>query len=139
MAVCPSLGSMHHGCMPPAAELVSGAPSEPTDDADHTGGNTRPDAPASRRDSGSEEAGKPTWGLVDRGNFVVGQCEVCGFTSPARRARYSAESDMLAHEILCHAALDAHDALHGHAVARSAGPEEEVASGRQRLSAQGRS
>ena len=45
----------------------------------------------------------PTWTLVDRGNFVVGMCDACGYTSPARRARFSAVSDMQAHEILCEA------------------------------------
>ena len=101
-----------------------------------------------------------SWRLVEQGSFVLGRCEVCGFRSAARRARFSAESDMRAHELLCPAATD----LAGHAPdteplpsvptatvpadASASGPEtpsaddrlaEEVASGRERLSAQGRS
>lgn len=45
----------------------------------------------------------PTWTVAEHGAFLVGQCPVCGFQSAARRARYSVESDMRAHEILCHA------------------------------------
>ena len=96
-----------------------------------------------------------SWRLVEQGSFVLGRCEVCGFTSAARRARFSAESDMRAHELLCAAATDlAGDAPDTGTVpsvpkdASAVGPEApsaddrlagEVASGRERLSAQGRS
>jgi len=96
-----------------------------------------------------------SWRLVEQGSFVLGRCEVCGFTSAARRARFSAASDMLAHELLCAAATDvAGETPDAGAVptvqmdASAEGPEStragggtagEVASGRERLSAQGRS
>jgi hypothetical protein len=43
----------------------------------------------------------PRWTILARGSFLVGRCDDCGFTTAARRARYSAESDLRAHEILC--------------------------------------
>ena len=97
----------------------------------------------------------PTWTIAERGSFVVGTCEACGYTSPARRARFTAESDMLAHEILCDSRESAPTAsAAGTPTAPAAGTptvsaageptvtaagEDEVASGRERLSAQGRS
>ena len=33
---------------------------------------------------------------------MFGRCDRCGFESPARRAIQSVESDMSAHEVLCH-------------------------------------
>ncbi len=56
-------------------------------------------------DSGStpEDASAPTWTSVERGAFMFGRCDRCGFQSPARRAIHSLESDMRAHEVLCHA------------------------------------
>ncbi len=32
---------------------------------------------------------------------MFGCCDRCGFQSPGRRARYSVESDMRAHALLC--------------------------------------
>ena len=54
-------------------------------------------------DSGStpEDASAHTWTSVERGAFMFGRCDRCGFQSPARRASHSLESDMRAHEILC--------------------------------------
>jgi hypothetical protein len=57
----------------------------------------------------------PPWTVEFRGAFTFGRCLVCGFESPARRARYSAEADMRAHELLCGATeslspASAHDA-----------------------------
>jgi hypothetical protein len=58
-------------------------------------------APDSR--STAEDASAPTWTSVERGAFMVGRCDRCGFESPARRASYSVESDMRTHSILCRA------------------------------------
>jgi hypothetical protein len=94
----------------------------------------------------------------------VGHCVTCDWTSPARRARYSVEADMAAHEVLCRSAV-AVDSQGGSEVRSevgrgvggelggrtdgdlavpstapaSAGAPEVVTSGRERLSAQGRS
>jgi len=43
---------------------------------------------------------------MERGSFLFGRCRFCGFHSAGRRARYSVESDMRAHDVLCHAAQD---------------------------------
>ena len=58
-------------------------------------------APDSR--STPEDASAHTWTPVERGAFMFGRCDCCGFQSPARRASHSVESDMRAHEVLCHA------------------------------------
>ncbi len=47
------------------------------------------------------------WDLVHRGSFIVGRCTACGFTGPARRASYTVEGDMRAHEVLCGASRQA--------------------------------
>ena len=67
-----------------------------------TGGQERASR-AARQDGayGSRSTEGRRWTLADRGSFVVGTCGGCGYTSPARRARFTAESDMLAHELLC--------------------------------------
>ena len=39
--------------------------------------------------------------LVHLGNFVRGACDLCGFVGPARRARYTAVSDLAAHAPSC--------------------------------------
>ena len=52
------------------------------------------------------EAADP-WSVVVRGSFLVGLCGTCAWTSPARRARYSVEGDMRAHEVLCSSAAAA--------------------------------
>ena len=57
-------------------------------------------APDSR--STPEDSSAPTWTSVERGAFMFGRCDRCGFESPARRAIQSVESDMSAHEVLCH-------------------------------------
>lgn len=44
------------------------------------------------------------WTFESSGSFLFGRCHVCGFRSPGRRARYSAESDMRAHTLLCQSA-----------------------------------
>ena len=80
------------------------------------------------------EAAAP-WSVVVRGSFLVGLCGTCAWTSPARRARYSVEGDMRAHEVLCSSAAAA-DVL---IAAGASGHPDDVASGRERLSAQGRS
>ncbi|MEW1952896.1 hypothetical protein [Terrabacter sp. NPDC080008] len=41
------------------------------------------------------------WSVERRGSFVVGRCAACGFTTSARRARYSVETDMRAHASDC--------------------------------------
>lgn len=43
------------------------------------------------------------WALVERGSFLFGRCDACGYQTPGRRARYSAEADMGAHAVICHA------------------------------------
>lgn len=48
------------------------------------------------------------WTFESHGSFLFGHCLVCGFRSPGRRARYSAENDMRAHTLLCESA----EALH---------------------------
>ena len=48
-----------------------------------------------------------SWGVVEHGSFLLGHCQVCRWTSPARRARYSVEADMRAHEVLCRSAEEA--------------------------------
>ena len=58
-------------------------------------------APDSR--STAEDPSGATWTSVERGAFMFGRCERCGFESPARRANHSLESDMRAHTILCQA------------------------------------
>ena len=74
----------------------------------------------------------------------MGQCATCDWTSPARRARYSVEADMAAHEVLCRSSVavanrtDDDVAIPGPATAGVAAADV-VASGRERLSAQGRS
>ena len=60
----------------------------------------------SKDGSTAEPAPEPAWSLVHRGSFVLGSCEACGYRSPARRARYSVEEDMGAHELLCRSARD---------------------------------
>src|SRR4051812_5884261 len=87
------------------------------------------------------------WTIVEQGSFVIGRCDACGFTSAARRARFSAETDMRDHVSLCvwqgskGLATDGPPAR-ATATAPPQGPaaDPEVgASGRERLSAQGRS
>jgi hypothetical protein len=80
------------------------------------------------------EAADP-WSVTVRGSFFVGSCGTCAWTGPARRARFSVEADMRAHEVLCRSAAsqDVPVEIGVHA------PPEVVASGRERLSAQGRS
>ncbi|MDC5697285.1 hypothetical protein OO014_08455 [Intrasporangium calvum] len=63
-----------------------------------------------------------SWTPFERGRFMFGRCDICGFETPARRASYSVGVDMQAHALLCRAEEAA-----------------DVASGRERLSAQGRS
>jgi hypothetical protein len=78
------------------------------------------------------------WTLLEQGRFVVGRCDDCGFATPARRARASAESDLLAHADLCEAPLVVD--LAGVGLEEGGGVAGKgVASGRERLSAQGRS
>lgn len=74
------------------------------------------------------------WSVVERASFLVGRCDACAWTSPARRARFSVETDMRAHEVLCRSAagVDERDAA-------ADVQQDVVASGRERLSAQGRS
>ncbi|MDV3223273.1 hypothetical protein [Intrasporangium sp.] len=48
-----------------------------------------------------EPAEVPSWTATERGAFMFGCCDRCGFQSPGRRARYSVESDMRAHALLC--------------------------------------
>jgi hypothetical protein len=48
------------------------------------------------------------WTFSTRGAFTFGTCVVCGFRTPARRARYSAETDLRAHTLLCEAAEELH-------------------------------
>ena len=48
--------------------------------------------------------GAEPWTLEHRGPFLVGRCVTCGYAGPARRAHYSVEMDMQAHEVLCPAA-----------------------------------
>lgn len=67
-----------------------GQPNRPSDATDTTDMPGTPDA--------------PRWTLEHRGSFLFGQCRVCGFTSPGRRARHSAEDDMRAHTLLCRSA-----------------------------------
>jgi hypothetical protein len=43
------------------------------------------------------------WTFESRGPFTFGHCQVCGFRTPARRARYSAEEDLRTHAMLCEA------------------------------------
>ncbi|GAA1983496.1 hypothetical protein GCM10009817_26140 [Terrabacter lapilli] len=53
---------------------------------------------------GAEPAGDAAprgWLLEQRGSFVLGRCDGCGFTTAARRARFSVESDMEAHVAGC--------------------------------------
>ncbi|GAA2160394.1 hypothetical protein FHX52_3076 [Humibacillus xanthopallidus] len=80
------------------------------------------------------EAADP-WTVVVRGSFLVGLCGTCAWSSPARRARYSVEGDMRAHEVLCRSAAPAQEPVGS----RATGQPDDVASGRERLSAQGRS
>lgn len=41
------------------------------------------------------------WSVEQRGSFVLGRCGACGFTTAARRARFSMETDMLRHGAEC--------------------------------------
>ncbi|EWT02615.1 hypothetical protein N865_02375 [Intrasporangium oryzae NRRL B-24470] len=43
----------------------------------------------------------PRWTFLERGSFLIGCCEVCGYTTAARRARYTAESDLATHDLTC--------------------------------------
>ncbi|HET8986934.1 MAG TPA: hypothetical protein VFN43_00350 [Humibacillus sp.] len=84
------------------------------------------------------------WTVAERGSFLLGCCETCGWTSPARRARHSVETDLRAHEVLCRSGpteeVEAAGAVEGLDGAEVAVVEpDDVASGRERLSAQGRS
>ena len=87
----------------------------------------------------------PSWTVDERGSFLIGECTMCGHRSPARRARYSVASDMRAHEILCHAAQsvavadDIEQVLTGLVGPGADAFGASVASGRERLSALGRS
>lgn len=59
---------------------------------------------APRWEPDAEPAGDPTprgWLLEQRGSFVLGRCDGCGYTTSARRARFSVESDMEAHAAGC--------------------------------------
>ncbi len=47
------------------------------------------------------------WDVVRNGSFLVGRCGACGFSGPARRADYSVETDMRAHEVLCGSSREA--------------------------------
>ncbi|WP_374970568.1 hypothetical protein [Terrabacter sp. BE26] len=87
---------------------------------------------ATDADPTAENGPAGSWVLEQRGSFVLGRCEACGFTTSARRARFSVETDMLAHTPVCVGAASA---------PRPQGaPGVHVgASGRERLSAQGRS
>src|SRR3954468_14558238 len=94
--------------------------------------------------AGSTPAG--SWTIVEQGSFLIGRCEGCGFVSAARRARFSAESDMRAHELLCRQEGSSEQTADEPAGAPSSAGAPEVAagpglgaSGRERLSAQGRS
>jgi hypothetical protein len=80
------------------------------------------------------EAAAP-WSVTVRGSFFVGRCDTCAWTGPARRARFSVEADMTAHEVLCRSAATEDVPI----AAGVPAPPEDVASGRERLSAQGRS
>jgi hypothetical protein len=103
--------------------------------------------PAQRGSADADGANaSPTWTLVERGSFVFGVCSICGFTSPGRRAHYSAESDLSGHEILSHGPAEVPDMAPSGALEPGSADEVEaplasgeVASGRERLSAQGRS
>lgn len=67
----------------------------------------------------------PRWTILARGSFLVGRCDECGFTTAARRARYTAESDLRAHEILCSATAETSEVEQGGQVAPGgpSGPE----------------
>lgn len=52
----------------------------------------------------SSPGAPPAWTFQTRGAFTFGHCLVCGFRTPARRARYSAEMDLTAHTLLCESA-----------------------------------
>ncbi|TQM61789.1 hypothetical protein [Humibacillus xanthopallidus] len=83
------------------------------------------------------EAADP-WSVTVRGSFFVGRCGTCAWTGPARRARFSVAADMTAHEVLCRSAATQDVPIPaGARVTAEVG--EVVASGRERLSAQGRS
>ncbi|HHU11020.1 MAG TPA: hypothetical protein GXZ60_13555 [Intrasporangiaceae bacterium] len=43
----------------------------------------------------------PTWTMIDKGSFVLGRCEVCGWTSPARRAYATVEREGIKHAEVC--------------------------------------
>lgn len=57
-------------------------------------------------DAGSmpEPAEVPGWTAFERGAFMFGRCDGCGFQTPGRRAQYSLETDMRAHTLLCRSA-----------------------------------
>ena len=64
----------------------------------------------------SSPTSQPPWTFESRGPFTFGHCLVCGFRTPARRARYSAETDLRTHALLCEAtaslsAVSVHEAL----------------------------
>lgn len=61
----------------------------------------------------------PRWTFQTRGAFTFGHCLVCGFRTPARRARYSAESDLKAHTLLCESAQALAPEVVGDAVERT--------------------
>jgi hypothetical protein len=79
------------------------------------------------------------WSVVERASFLVGRCDACAWTSPARRARYSVVTDMRAHEVLCRSAAEVDERLAAGADVQADVHADVVASGRERLSAQGRS
>lgn len=47
------------------------------------------------------ESPAPTWTMIDKGSFVIGHCEVCGWTSPARRAYATVEREGIKHAAVC--------------------------------------
>ena len=68
--------------------------------------------PDERPDEGPDEAPGKTpgeapgeasggWLVEQRGSFLVGRCDACGYTTAARRARFSMETDMLRHGAEC--------------------------------------
>lgn len=58
----------------------------------------------------------PRWNFEARGPFTFGTCLVCGFRTPARRARYSAEMDLKAHDLLCESAAELQEEAVGDAL-----------------------
>ncbi|GAA6527357.1 hypothetical protein [Intrasporangium sp. DVR] len=64
-----------------------------------------------------------TWTTLERGAFMFGRCDACGFETPARRASYSLEMDRDAHTVLCHAQPVAPDGVARASQADVAEPE----------------